>query len=88
MHLHTIELRLGRHETVVLFPYANQFASEDADVLVGLLGHGGVALGAFGGLLDKRLGFLFRGFELLDVAVEFADILADEGVAFALLGGC
>jgi hypothetical protein len=42
-------------------------------------------LGAFGGLLDQRFGFLLRGFELLDVAVEFADILADEGVAFTLL---
>jgi hypothetical protein len=85
--LHAIELRLGRHEPIVLFPYADEFAGEDADVLVGLLGHGGIALGAFGGLLDERLGFLFRGFELLDVAVEFADILADEGIAFALLGG-
>jgi hypothetical protein len=44
-------------------------------------------LGAFGGLLDECFGFLFRGFELLDVAVEFADVLADEGVAFALLLG-
>jgi len=51
-----------------------------------LLGHGWVAGGAFGGLLDEGFGFLFRGFELLDVAVEFADVLADEGVAFALLG--
>jgi len=33
----------------------------------------------------RVLVFLFRGFELLDVAVEFADVLADEGVAFALL---
>jgi hypothetical protein len=69
-----------------LFPDADEFAGEDADVLVGLLGHGGVALGAFGGLLDERFGFLFCCFELLDVAVEFADVLADEGVAFALLG--
>jgi hypothetical protein len=68
-----------------LFPDADEFAGEDADVLVGLLGHGGVALGAFGGLLDERFGFLFCCFELLDVAVEFADVLADEGVAFALL---
>ena len=37
--------------------------------------------------MDEGFGFLFRGFELLDVAVEFADVLADEGVAFALLGG-
>lgn len=85
MHLHAIELRLGRHEPVVLFPYADEFAGEDAHVLVGLLCHRRVALGAFGGLLDQRFGFLLRGFELLDVAVEFADILADEGVAFTLL---
>jgi hypothetical protein len=68
-----------------LFPDADEFAGEDADVLVGLFGHCGLALGAFGGLLDERFGFLLRGFELLDVAVEFADILADEGVAFTLL---
>lgn len=35
--------------------------------------------------MDQRFGFLLRGFELLDVAVEFADILADEGVAFTPL---
>jgi len=69
-----------------LFPDANEFAGEDADILVGLLGHGGVALGAFGRLLDERLGFLFRSFELLDVTVELADVLPDEGIAFALLG--
>jgi hypothetical protein len=34
-------------------------------------------LGAFGGLLDERFGFLLSRFELLDVAVEFADVLAD-----------
>jgi hypothetical protein len=37
-------------------------------------------------LLDECFGFLLRGFELLDVAVELADVLSDEGVAFALLG--
>jgi hypothetical protein len=42
-------------------------------------------LGALGGLLDEGFCFLLRRFELLDVAVEFAHVLADEGVAFALL---
>lgn len=69
-----------------MLSYAQEFAREDADVLVGLLGHGWVSLRAFGGLLDERFGFLFGRFELLDVAVEFADVLADEGIAFALLG--
>jgi hypothetical protein len=68
-----------------LFPDADEFAREDADVLVGLFGHGWVALGAFGGLLDERFGLGFGGFELLDVAVEFAHVLAHESVAFALL---
>jgi hypothetical protein len=71
-----------------LFPYADQFAGEDADVLVGLLGHGGVSLCALGGLLDQRFGLLLGGFELLDVAVEFAHVLAHEGIAFAFLGWC
>jgi hypothetical protein len=44
-------------------------------------------LGAFRRLLDERFGFLFSRFELLDVAVKFANVLADQGVAFALLGG-
>lgn len=68
-----------------MFPDANQFASEDADVLVGLLGHGWVALGAFGRLLDEVLGFLLRGLELLNIAIELSDVLAHEGIAFALL---
>lgn len=86
MHLYAVELGFGCHETVVLFPDTNQLASKDADVLVSLLGHGWVALSTFGRLLDEVLGFLLRGLELLDVAIEFSDVLAHEGVAFALLG--
>ena len=71
-----------------MFPDANKLAGEDADVLVGLFGHGGVALGAFGRLLDERLGFLFGGFELLDVTVELADVLPHKGIAFSLLDAC
>jgi len=71
-----------------LFPYADQLASEDADVLVGLLGHGGAFLGASGGLHDEVFGLLFGSLELLDVAVEFAHVLADEGIAFTLLCDC
>ena len=64
---------------------ADEFAGEDSDVLVCLFGHGGVALGAFVGLEDVGFCFLFSGFQGEDVAVEFADICADEGIAFPFL---
>ena len=67
---------------------ADQLAREDADFLVRLFGHGGVALGALGGLQDQRFGFLLGLLEALDVAVELAHVLAHEGVAFALLRVC
>jgi hypothetical protein len=38
--------------------------------------------------LDQALGFLLRSLELLDIAIEFPDVLAHEGVAFALLQRC
>jgi len=49
----------------------------------------GVALGALGGLQDEGAGFGFELFELEEVAVEFAGVGAEEGVAFAfvLFGG-
>ena len=68
-----------------MFPHADQFAGKDANVLVCLFSHGGVALSAFGGLHDEGFGLLLGRLQLLDVAVEFAHVLADEGVAFPLL---
>jgi hypothetical protein len=42
-------------------------------------------LRALRGLLDEGLGLLFRRFELLNVAIEFAHVLAHQGIAFSLL---
>ena len=68
-----------------MFPHADQFAREDACFSRGLLGLGGIALGALVGLQDVGAGFGFEGFEVGQVAVEFAAVGADEGVAFPIL---
>lgn len=66
---------------------ADQFAREGAGFFIGLRGLGRGALGAFGGLEDVGFRLLVEHFELDDVAVEFADVGADEGFAFAFLPG-
>lgn len=68
-----------------LFSDAEEFFGEDAGFGAGLGGLRGVALGAFGGLEDEGFGFGFEGFEVLEVAVEFAGVAAEEGVAFSFL---
>jgi len=50
-----------------------------------LFGLRGITLGAFGGLEDQGFGLRVGGFEHVDVAIEFADILTDERVAFPFL---
>lgn len=50
-----------------------------------LFGLRGILLGAFGGLNYQVTGFGFDDFEVLDVAVDLAGILADERLAFPFL---
>lgn len=85
MHLHGLQLCFRGCEASALFPYADELTGEDAHVLVCLLSLGWISLRAFGGLEDEGFGFSVGGFEHLDVAVELADVLADEGVAFSFL---
>lgn len=61
----------------MLFACADQLAREDADIFLGLLCLGGVALGAAVGLDDEGFGFGFGELHVGDVAVEFAGVLPD-----------
>jgi len=83
LHGDAVELRFGSGETLGRVAGADEFAGEDAGFLRGLLGLRRVALCAFRGRDDERAGFVFDGFEGCDVAVEFAEVLTDELVAFA-----
>lgn len=67
---------------------ADELAGKVADLLLGLLGARGVALGALVGLEDEVLGLVLDLLDGGDVAVELADVGADEGVAFSELGEC
>lgn len=60
-----------------MFPHADELFREGAHFLRGGFGLGGVALGAFVGLEDVVAGFGFEGFEVGEVAVEFAGVVAD-----------
>lgn len=64
---------------------AEELAGEYAGFGLGLGGLGGVALGAFRGLEDEGAGFGVEGFEVGEVAVEFAVVAADERFTFAAL---
>jgi hypothetical protein len=74
-------------QSATLFPYANELSSEYPYFLIGLLGHGGVALCALRRLEDKVPGLLLGHLKPLDIAIQLADVLSYEGIAFALLLG-
>lgn len=77
-------------ETVGLLAALDELAGEVADFALGLLGLLVVwaeALGAFVGCEDEVFGFGFDCAGVEDVAVDAADVLAEEGVAFAHLRG-
>lgn len=66
---------------------ADQLHGEAADFFLSLLRAARVALAAAIGLEDEILGLGLDALDLGDVAVEFAEVGADEGVAFADLDG-
>ena len=68
-----------------LFSHSDQFASEDPCVIHSLFRLRVVALATLRRLKYKVLGFRLGCFELLCVAVDLADIGADQSVAFAFL---
>ena len=60
-----------------MFADSHEFAREYAHFFCGGGGLGGLPLGAFVGLEDVVAGFGFEGFEVGEVAVEFAEVGAD-----------
>ena len=64
---------------------AEEFAGEGAGLGGGRLGLRWVALAALGGGEDVGAGLLVERLEVEDVALEFAGVGADEGVAFSHL---
>lgn len=70
-----------------MFPHAHQLPPEYPHVLGRLRGLGGVALTTFRGVDDELFRLGFEGSEVREVAIEFAGVLPDEGVAFAHLTG-
>jgi hypothetical protein len=65
---------------------ADELAGKDAGFGQGLLGLAWIPLGALGGLEDEGLSLLLYSFELEDVSVELAGVVADQLVTFAELG--
>lgn len=85
LHLDRVELGLGGDEAGRGLAGAYEFTGKVAGFFLGLLGSRGVALGALVGLDDEVPGLGLNLLDLSDVAVELANVGADEGVAFPKL---
>jgi hypothetical protein len=68
-----------------LFPHADELPREYPGFLSCLLCPRGVLLRAFRGLDDEALGLGLERLQVIDVAVEGADVLADKGIARSFL---
>lgn len=87
LHLHRVELRLGRDEPRRRLARADELARKVPDLLLRLFGPRGVPLGALVRREDEVLGLDLDLLDLGDVAIEFPDIGPDHGVAFSGLVG-